>query len=74
MQGDRTVDAREFSALYRQLLPGASDHHVSRAFGTLDLERQVSCVCVCVCVFAWVCVCVCVCTRACVCVCVCTCS
>jgi hypothetical protein len=40
-QGDRTVDAGEFAALFRQLLPGASDEVVGRMFSTLDLERQV---------------------------------
>jgi hypothetical protein len=35
------VDAAEFAALFRTLLPGASDEVVERMFGTLDLERQV---------------------------------
>jgi len=40
--GDRTVDAEEFSELFRQLLPHASDTHIDRAWhSVLDLERSV---------------------------------
>lgn len=40
--GDRTVDAREFEALFRQLLPHASDSHVERAWErVVDTDRQV---------------------------------